>query len=76
MQGASKKRLLFFGIPLLVVIVAVIVILALRGQGPAVQLFKKGPKVEVKTTYKNPFDKSTQYVNPFEKYKNPFVTNR
>lgn len=32
-----------------------------------------GPKVTVKTEYKNPFKKDTQYVNPFETYKNPFV---
>lgn len=34
---------------------------------------QKGPKVDVKTEFKNPFDKNTQYVNPFEQYKNPFV---
>lgn len=33
---------------------------------------QKGPKVELKTEYKNPFKKETQYVNPFETYKNPF----
>lgn len=37
---------------------------------------QQGPKVSVKTEYKNPFDKETQYVNPFEEYKNPFVVNR
>lgn len=31
-----------------------------------------GPKVSVKTEYKNPFKKETQYVNPFQSYKNPF----
>ncbi len=31
------------------------------------------PKVDVKSEYKNPFDKNTQYVNPFQTYKNPFV---
>lgn len=36
-------------------------------------LFQKGPKIELKTEYKNPFDKESQYVNPFDKYKNPFV---
>lgn len=35
-----------------------------------------GPKVTLKSEYKNPFDKKTQYVNPFDKYKNPFVVNR
>ena len=34
------------------------------------------PKISTKTEYKNPFKKETQYVNPFETYKNPFVVNR
>lgn len=32
----------------------------------------KGTKVQLKTEYSNPFDKKTQYVNPFSSYKNPF----
>lgn len=32
----------------------------------------KKPNVELKTEYKNPFDRETQYVNPFQEYKNPF----
>ena len=31
------------------------------------------PNVVVKSEYKNPFDKSTQYVNPFDQYKSPLV---
>lgn len=38
-----------------------------------VPLLQKGPKVSIKTEYKNPFKKETQYVNPFETYKNPFT---
>jgi len=30
------------------------------------------PTVKLKTEYKNPFEKETQYVNPFAQYKNPF----
>lgn len=37
---------------------------------------QKPPKVSVKTEYKNPFDKNTQYVNPFEPYKNPFIVSK
>lgn len=37
---------------------------------------QKGPKVSVKSEYSNPFDKNTQYVNPFETYKNPFVVSK
>lgn len=28
--------------------------------------------VVLKNDYKNPFDKTSQYVNPFAQYKNPF----
>lgn len=48
-----------------------------RFQSSSLQnVFQKKAVVELKTAYKNPFDKKTQYVNPFETYKNPFVTNR
>lgn len=30
------------------------------------------PEVQLKTEYQNPFDKDTQYTNPFSEYKNPF----
>lgn len=44
---------------------------------PSVPIFQKGTtKVDLKSEYKNPFDKKTQYVNPFNTYKNPFVVNR
>lgn len=33
---------------------------------------KKEPTISLQTQYKNPFDKSAQYVNPFAQYKNPF----
>ncbi len=36
----------------------------------------RGPQVELKTDYKNPFKKETQYVNPFDEYKNPFSVNK
>jgi len=29
------------------------------------------PTVQLKKDYKNPFDKKTQYVNPFDEYKSP-----
>ena len=31
------------------------------------------PTVALKTEYQNPFDKKTQYVNPFKEFKNPFT---
>lgn len=36
-------------------------------------LQKKEPVVAVKTEYKNPFKKTSQYVNPFDQYKSPFL---
>ena len=32
------------------------------------------PTVALQTVVKNPFDKTSQYVNPFSGYKNPFDT--
>lgn len=43
---------------------------------PKINLGQKQPTVELKTEYKNPFNKETQYVNPFDTYKNPFTVNR
>ena len=40
---------------------------------PSIPGIQQGPKVSLKSEYKNPFNKSTQYVNPFDQYKNPFV---
>lgn len=36
-------------------------------------LKKEPTAVELKTEYKNPFNKDTQFVNPFDKTKNPFA---
>ena len=65
--------------PLLLIAALIIgVILVLTGtiKGPAIPFLQKKPTVELKTEYNNPFNKETQYVNPFDTYKNPFVTNR
>ncbi len=32
----------------------------------------KEPAVKLLSSYRNPFDKNSQYVNPFSAYKNPF----
>ena len=39
-------------------------------------LLKMKPSVALKKEYKNPFSKETQYVNPFQTYKNPFVVSK
>lgn len=46
-------------------------------KNPAPSLLKlPGQKasVELKADYKNPLDKTSQYLNPFSAYKNPFDT--
>lgn len=39
---------------------------------PLVQ--QKETNVAIKSQYKNPFKKETQYVNPFDEYKSPFLS--
>ena len=36
----------------------------------------KKPTVKLQEKYTNPFAKESQFVNPFDTYKNPFVVNR
>lgn len=43
-----------------------------RVENKTPQVENQEPSVTLKTDYQNPFDKSTQYVNPFSDYKNPF----
>ena len=70
-----RRKYLIIGL-LSAVAILVVVALLKTPSSPLQKIVQKKPTVEVKTTYNNPFDKETQYVNPFEKYKNPFVTNR
>ena len=55
------------------VVIGAILVFTGKFKLPSVPFLQKGPKVGLKTEYKNPFDKKTQYVNPFETYKNPFT---
>lgn len=67
-------------VPLLVLVIVLAVLYILISQGlvkspvkvPGVTPAKKEPAVSLQTQYQNPFDKNTQYVNPFARYKNPF----
>lgn len=70
-----RRKYLIIGLLSAVAILIVITLLKVPSS-PLKNIYTKKPAVEIKTSYKNPFDKETQYVNPFEKYKNPFVTNR
>jgi len=76
----NQKGVIHLVLPLLLLLVAGFFALVYFGVIKNVpflgNLGQSGPKVTLKTEYKNPFDKKTQYVNPFDKYKNPFVVNR
>lgn len=67
------------------VLVLVLVLLVLVGAVGYYLLMTKGTinipfmpaqkaTVSLQTQYENPFDKNTQYANPFSQYKNPFDT--
>lgn len=62
-------------LPLLLLAIVIVGGVYLYSQGilkiPSLSLQKK-PTVELQTAYQNPFDKGSQYVNPFSGYKNPF----
>lgn len=73
------------GIAHILLIIIVVAVLAVAGyflltklgfKLPSIPGIQQGPKVSLKTEYANPFDKDTQYVNPFETYKNPFVVSK
>lgn len=72
-----QRGVIHLALPLLLLLVlgAGLFILISLGviQNPLKNLFQKGLKVTPKTEYQNPFKKETQYVNPFETYKNPFT---
>ncbi len=66
-------------LPLLVLLIVLILVVfffwgknLLKSPFPATSQQTQSSTVATKTEYKNPFDKSTQYVNPFSEYKNPF----
>lgn len=73
----NQKGVIHLALPLLLLFIAAAVALiyfgVIKNPFKNLNLFQKGPKVELKTEYKNPFDKESQYVNPFDTYKNPFV---
>lgn len=67
-RGIAHILVLLF---LLAIPLIIIAVLALTGKINIPGLSKQ-PNVKLKSEYKNPFDKETQYVNPFSEYKNPF----
>lgn len=73
---SNRRRLYLVVFLVLGVIIAISAFLVIKGRFSPQSLLKKQASVDLKTTYNNPFDKDSQYVNPFQKYKNPFVVNR
>lgn len=70
----GQKGAIALTIPLLLLIAGV-VLFVLVSQGIIKNPLKPSSKeasVGLQTTYQNPFDKSSQYVNPFSSYQNPF----
>lgn len=63
-------------LPLLLVLVGLAALAVVVFRSGAVKITQKSsikePTVQLTESYQNPFDKTTQYVNPFSEYKNPF----
>lgn len=76
----KQKGVIHLALPLLIIIILIALFLLVASgviKNPLKSLSlpltdKKEPTVSLQTGYKNPFDKTAQYVNPFSVYKNPF----
>lgn len=71
-----QKGIVHLFLLVLIVVIAIVAFLIFQGKIKLPSLFQQSPKVDLKTSYENPFKKETQYVNPFDTYKNPFTVNR
>lgn len=74
-----KQKKVLIGLPLFLLFIGIVFVSLVRFgiiKDPFLlknaSFLSKEPKVSIKSEYKNPFDKETQYVNPFDTYKNPF----
>ena len=74
-KNLIQKKSVRIGVLVVILLVAIGFLLGvIKVPGLSIQqLLEKKAQVKLKTEYKNPFAKETQYVNPFEDYKNPFV---
>lgn len=69
-----QKKSVRIGFLIVLLLVAIGFLLGvIKVPGNPLPIFQKKVQVQLKTEYKNPFDKKTQYINPFDDYKNPFV---
>jgi len=70
-----NKKTIFLSLGIIIVVLVIITTLVLvkNKKSPSEETAQQAFKVQVpvKVEYKNPFDKKTQYVNPFSSYKNP-----
>ena len=69
-------------LPLFVILVALglVVFLVFTGKinlgSLKIPFLNKKPTVQLQQKYSNPFDIKTQYVNPFDEFKNPFTVSK
>lgn len=78
----KQKGVIHLVLPLLLIIIFIAGLFIMAALGVIKNPFKslqlpslsgkKEPTVSLQTSFKNPFDKGAQYVNPFSAYKNPF----
>ncbi|MEK7502540.1 MAG: hypothetical protein AAB609_03365 [Patescibacteria group bacterium] len=70
-----NKKTIFLSLGIIIVVLVIITVLVLvkNRKNPAGETTQQASKIQVpvRVEYKNPFDKKTQYVNPFSSYKNP-----
>lgn len=66
--------ILVFVVGIVVVVLVSMGVIKLPSSLSSLVTKKSGATVQVKTEYKNPFAKESQYVNPFDQYKSPFLT--
>lgn len=76
----NQRGVVALAAPLIMLLVAAVIVFILISQGLIKNPLKsvtlpgqsKEPTVSLQKQYQNPFDKNTQYVNPFSEFKNPF----
>lgn len=82
-SSRSKVGLVVVLVVVIFVVVGVVVWMLVRsqrggvgtiGQLPLPGLREQPTNVELKSEYKNPFERNAQYVNPFTDYKSPFIS--
>lgn len=74
----ANHRIVIYGMLLVLMILSYGMITLLRQQNSSTTTDTKSNSqksaIAPQTSYANPFDKKSQYTNPFSEYKNPFDT--